>query len=315
MKQKQRFFLLLGGSILSILVLTIGFVTQRAHHGFNVQKIRSPFEASSEWEIPRLKEVEKELLQEIVSQDFHYLGSGAQCYAFLSNDGKYVIKFFKIKHLIPKKWLNLIPFPALANYRLKKIDRRILRHHELFTSYRRAYEELKEETGLIHIHLNKSKELDIRMRLYNRQGNCYHLNLDDYEYVLQKKSELVKERITSLIEKGETKEALESISTLLKQILVQCKKGFIDQDSGVSHNYGFVGDQVIHFDIGEMIEDGIAKEPFYYQREILRVGRKLEEWIKVQYPDLLHDVEELIDGIINSSDLFPIPLNNRDNSA
>lgn len=292
--------MLFFGFALSAIILMAGLFNRR-ESGFTLEKIRSPFEPSSKWAVDDFVESEKENLREILSQDFNYLGSGAQCYAFLSADGNYVIKFFKIKHLLPKKWLKLIPLPGLDDYRFKKIDRRILRHRELFSSYKIAYEELKKETGLVFIHLNKSKDLEIRAKLYDRMRNCSCINLDDFEFIVQKKAQLVRDRITFLMQRDRHEETLNVIQTLLEQVVVQCKKGFIDRDSGVSHNYGFVGDQVIHFDVGQITRDESAKVPSYYQREVLRIGRKLEDWIEVNYPALMPELEEIIDSMIDPS--------------
>nr|NGX60255.1 hypothetical protein [Chlamydiota bacterium] len=146
MQQKQRYFSLFVGIVICVFIFAVTIFAKKPA-GFSLAKIRSPFEKSSKWEIDQLPAYEKEELHGILSQDFNYLGSGAQCYAFFSADGKYVLKFFKMKHLIPKKWLKLIPFPGFEQYRFKKIDTRILRHQELFTSYKMAYDELKEETG------------------------------------------------------------------------------------------------------------------------------------------------------------------------
>ena len=225
MQQKQRYYILTFGIVLCIFTFSVMLFNKKPA-GFSLDKVRSPFEKSSKWAIGNLSAFEKEEIQDILSQGFNYLGSGAQCYAFLSSDGKYVIKFFRMKHLIPKKWLKLIPLPGLDKYRFSKIDKRMLRHQELFASYKMAYDELKEEAGLVYIHLNKSKDLRIRVKLYDRMRNCYVANLDEYEFVLQKKTQLVHNRITALMQRGKREEALESMHKLLRQVVVQCKKGF-----------------------------------------------------------------------------------------
>lgn len=269
--------------------------------GFALNKVRSPFQYSPKWQIEDLSGRDKEKVHEILSQDFNYLGSGAQCYAFISADGKYVLKFFKMKHFIPKKWLKLIPLPGLEPYRFRKLDRRILNQEKLFSSYKMAYEKLKEATGLVYIHLNKSKDLDIKVRLYDRMRKCCLVNLDKYEFVLQEKAQLVRDRITALMQKGDNKGAIEAIRALLQEVIAQCQKGVIDSDSGISNNYGFIDQRVIHFDVGRIMYDEVAKEPAHYQREVLRVSKKLESWIAIHYPMLLPSLDEQIDSLISPS--------------
>lgn len=300
MEQRQRYYILSFGITFCVLTFSI-ILFNKKPNGFTLGKIHSPFEKSCLWNIEELPAFEMQEIQEILSQDFNYLGSGAQCYAFQSADGKTVLKFFKMKHLIPKKWLKLIPLPWLAQYRFNKIDKRVLRQHELFTSYKVAYEELKEETGMLYIHLNKSKDLGLKVKLFDRMRNCFTANLDDYEFVLQQRAQLVHDRIRFLIQKGKREEVVEVIHQLLSHVVLQCKKGFIDRDSGISHNYGFVGGKIVHFDAGRVEHDENAKNATFYQREILRVGKKLENWFEIHYPAFLPDLEEVIDAMIDSS--------------
>lgn len=300
MKRNQRLFFFSVGLTLITLVGTV-YLVNRNRPGFSLDKICSTFEPSRKWAIGKFSDADKQEVIQILFQDFNYLGSGEECIAFLSADGKYVLKFFRTKNLTPKNWLNLIPLPGLEQYRFKKIDKRILRHQELFTSYKLAFEDLKEETGLIFIHLNKTKDIRMKIRLYDRMRRCYRINLDDYEFILQKKGQLVFERITSLMQKGDQEGALEALSTLLKHVVKQCKKGYIDKDIEINPNYGFVGDKVIHFDVGRVVRDEAAQNPSYYQREILRVGEKLEDWLKIQYPDLVPGLEEILDNMTDPS--------------
>ena len=58
-----------------------------------------PFKPS--WKVPSLTKEEYSRLAQITNQKFTYIGKGAQCYAFASEDGEYVLKFFKFKHLKP----------------------------------------------------------------------------------------------------------------------------------------------------------------------------------------------------------------------
>jgi len=268
--------------------------------GFALSKVRSPLKKSAQWEVAPLLEVEHEELRQILAQDFKYLSAGAQCYAFLSGDGKYVLKFFKMKHFLPKRWLKYVPLPGLEKYRFRKVQRRILRQKALFSSYKMAYEELKDETGTVYIHLSKSSDLKVAAKLFDRTGKCSVAQLDQFEFVLQEKAQLFLDRINALMHEQRDDEAAEAISALLNAVANQCKRGFIDHDSGIGHNYGFVGDRVIHFDVGRIAYDETAKAPSCYQREIVRVGKKLEEWLIVHYPELLPSLELQINQILEN---------------
>ncbi len=300
MKRNKRLFFFSSVVFLGV-VITTASLFNKEQPGFSLRKIRSPFSAKTQWSTEKLTEAQKELVLEILSQEFNYLGSGAEVYAFQSVDGRYVIKFFKMKHLIPKTWLKWVPLPGLEKYRSNKIDKRISRQNELFSSYKLAYDDLREETGLIYIHLNKSKDLKMKIRILDRMRKSYVVNLDHYEFVIQRKSQLVHDRITALMQKGNREGALEAIHNLLKAVVSQCKQGYIDRDSGISHNYGFLDDKVIHFDVGRIMRDENAQNPTHYQREILRVGKKIELWLNLEYPALVPDLEEAINAMIDPS--------------
>lgn len=115
----------------------------------------------------------------------------------------------------------------------------------------------------------------------------------------KKKAQLVRDKLIGHLQKGDFEGARHSLHTLFSQVVNQCKKGFIDRDTGVSNNYGFVGDQVIHFDAGRLVQDDAAKDPSHYQQEILRVGKKLENWMQDNQSALLPILEEEINAMLD----------------
>src|SRR5581483_5199999 len=59
--------------------------------GFRPDKITDTLPNVDTWETPLSEEA-----QAVLDQPFRLLGCGAECYAFLSADGEYVLKFFKM---------------------------------------------------------------------------------------------------------------------------------------------------------------------------------------------------------------------------
>lgn len=261
---------------------------------FSVRKISSNFEFSDKWVTDAVTGKLHDQLQDIFSEPFVYLASGSQCYAFLSADGNYVLKFFKMKYLTTKKWLRYLPLPGLDSLRFDKVDKRILRRQEVFGSYTMAYQHLRREAGLLFVHFNKSDDLKLEATIMDKRGIKHKIKLDQFAFLVQKKSEHVPDRIAYLMEQGDREGAKNTIRALLNQVVIQCKKGFVDRDSGVGNDYGIVGDQIIHFDVGHLVCDENAKNPAYYRLEVLRVSRKLQQWLKEFYPELLPDLEDAI---------------------
>lgn len=275
---------------LCVIGLTIALVT-KPKRGFSSRKIASNLSFCQEWVTDPLLPQEADRLSEIFSEPLTYLGSGAQCYAFVSSDGTYVLKFFKMRHLLPKTWLQPIPLPGLDRYKLKKIDRRLLRQKEVFNSYRMAFQYLRKETGLLFVHLNKTEDLDLQVTLVDKDKRIHTLNLNHYEFIIQKRSELVYDHLIRLMRQEDRLGFRKAICALIDQVIEQCKQGFVDRDSGIGHNYGFVGEEVIHFDVGRIAYDENVKKPAFYQLEALRAVEKIEKWLTEFYPDFLSDFE------------------------
>ena len=108
------------------------FFTQEEPPSFAVDAITSFFPSDPRWASPQIGKVEG-----VFDQKFAYLGAGGQCYAFVSDDKQYVLKFFK-QHKFRKK-----NTPASEG---------IARREKAFTSYKIAYDKLREETGLLFLH-------------------------------------------------------------------------------------------------------------------------------------------------------------------
>ena len=268
--------------------------------GFTADRISSNLPYNSEWEIETPSNSELIELRAIFSQPFTYLGNGRQCYAFVSQDQKIVLKFFRMRHFLPKNWLRHLPIPGLERFKMRKIEKRHERLKATFGSYKMAHQQLKEETGLVFIHLNKSNYLKTKLTLIDKFGRKHHVDLDQTHFILQRRADLIRDRLHTLMQSSDRDGARLAIRGLLEHVISHCQKGFIDKDSSISHNYGFVADRVIHFDVGHLLQDEEVKEPALFQREVLRVGKKLEDWIMAYYPELCEELEEEIDRLITN---------------
>src|SRR5271156_5010255 len=83
---------------LTLFVLSLyglGRLYFRLTGGFTIANISSDFSFQPQWEVRPLLEGEQAEFDKATSQPFYYLGKGCQSYVFASQDGKYVIKFFK----------------------------------------------------------------------------------------------------------------------------------------------------------------------------------------------------------------------------
>ena len=146
--------------------------------GFALYKICSKLSYCSNWETTTSQLMPNEL-KNVLDQPYHYLAKGAQSYVFTSADKQTVIKFFRIYHLIPPIWLTTLSFPLpLQTYKIRKMLEKRSELDKDFQSYKIAFEELKDETGLLFLNLNKTDHLKKSLTIYDKIGIAYQGDSD-----------------------------------------------------------------------------------------------------------------------------------------
>ena len=79
---------------------------------------------------------------------------------FQSQDGKYVLKFFKYQRYKIKPWVEAFTFiPFVAAHRDRRLQHKQDKLARFFSSWKLAFNELQPETGLVYVHLNKTDYL------------------------------------------------------------------------------------------------------------------------------------------------------------
>jgi hypothetical protein len=202
--------------------------------GFSLAKIRFSAAISCEWDAPPPSAAQKELL----SQPFHYLGNGAQCFVFASADGHHVLKFFKMKHLTPKPWNRA---------------RRLARLRQTFGSCQLAFDRLREETGLIYLHLSRTQGQLPQTVLFDKEGKRHLVELDAVPFLVQRRAEALYPYLIRLHAAGDEEGAERAIRSVLRLVERRCSQGLADTDLGVRNNYGFVNGAAIQIDVGGLV--------------------------------------------------------------
>ncbi len=249
-------------SLFSVLVIVVSGVLVKQFcykktDGFALYKILSPLSFNPEWE-PSSPAVNE--LSEILDQPFYYLAKGAQSYVFASKDGQTVIKFFRVYHLLPPVWLRALAMPLfLQPYKVcKMIDKRIELGKD-FLSYKIAFDEMKEETGLIYLHLNKTSHLNKRVTIYDKIGIAYELDMDKMEFLVQKRATLVYPAIDLLMKTERPDAAKEAIGKLVQLLIARCEKRIFDKDPDLNTNFGFLDGGKKR--LRKLISEGSAMSP------------------------------------------------------
>lgn len=265
----------------------------KRNDGFCIRNIYSNIKNRTEWQMPSLSSDQKNTLAQILNQPFMYLAKGHQSYVFVSEDQKYVIKFYRFpSHLRPFPYLNHPISYALGcrrcqikEYNLKKLD-------TTFQSYRLAFENLKEETGLVFVHLNKTRELNRQLTIVDQLEASYSVDLDQVAFVIQRKAEPFFPTLGKLCKEGKGEMAVRQV---VEFITTQCQKGIVNQDAILEKNYGWLDGKPINIDIGRFAKESQISS----KQEVAKVTQSLKSYLQNTYPQFVGSYQQQVDRLPN----------------
>lgn len=280
-------------SLKGILFIVCAILVQRFCHlqtdGFALYKIFSSLTPRAEWEIPSPAEEEMATILHILDQPFFYLGKGAQCYVFASEDERYVLKFFRHDHTELPFWSLYFPEWKCSKKRAKRMKD--------FMSFRIAYDTFREESGILFLQLNKNPALQKQIILFDKIGVRHQISIDQVEFVLQKRAELLYPTLEHWIVQGDKAQAAKTLSDLVQLLALRCKKGIHDKDPDLNTNFGVIAGKPIQIDVGRFTYDKRCAKPEVYQPEILRITDNLKQWLDLHAPDLASHLLQEIEGL------------------
>lgn len=252
-----------------------------------------PFEAP--WQVPSLTSEEHQQLAQILGQKFSYIGKGAQCYAFVSQDQQYVLKFFKFKHLKPNFIVDLLPsIPPFKGFKQSCIERKKRKLIGVFNGYDLAYRENRQDSELIYLHLLPTTHLHLQATVIDKIGLERQIKLDDVVFLIQKKGETLRTRLNHLLKQERVQEAEQAISSILAMYISEYNRGIFDHDHGVMHNTGFIGNQPFHLDVGKLNKDDRMRQVDIYKKDLEHVVWKIDVWIKATYPQYYSEISHFL---------------------
>lgn len=285
--------------ILAICALAaLCFFAENQTKGFRFYHIISNLPNEPRWEVPPLSDEEMTRINTLLDQPFTFLGAGGWCYAFLGQDKKTVIKFFKHSHLYPQNLLRNFTFSKLL---MKSTDYLPYYFQPFnFTSCTLLYTRLKEQSGIQYLHLNKTENLHPAITLYDNIGVRYTLDLNQTEFVVQDRAELIFPHIQKLVKKNDIAGAQKAIDDMLHCILTFYKNGVRDADHALRNNFGYVGDRPVSIDLSSWVPDENIKIPGNYKKELVIKTRRLNRWLTKYHPDLCDYLENRLCDIIEN---------------
>ena len=309
---RNRRVLIRVGS-LALILLIVGYAIHwydERGEGFRLYKIQEKIVNDPRWELattPQEIETAKTILS---SQKFKYLGHGFQCYAFESEDGLYVLKFFRYQRLRLPHFIEKLPsFPFLDEWRKERHISLGHRRECLLRSCKTSWELAKRETALLFVHLNQTTGLFETATIIDPLGEEHSLRMDNYQFMLQRKALHIKPEFERLMASGKLEEAKERINQIFELLLDCSRKSIQDMDGALirKNNLGFLGNRAIYIDGGKLVYRETIRSKKYFEKDMKRLN-PLRKWFLENYPVLathfdhqLAQVNEQFDTLIQQS--------------
>ncbi len=254
--------------------------------GFTWAKVRSDLPFNSEWAVDAPPPA-------IFNQKFTYLAKGAQSFVFASEDGQYVLKFFRHHHMRAPWLIRSLPF-AWAQKTVQKKESKLRKD---FLSYKIATQEMPAETGIVYLHLNKTDHLKKTVTFVDKIGIAHEIALDGMEFMVQKRATLLYPAIAQLMEENRPEEAKQAIASLVQLLRKRCEKGIFDKDPDLNTNFGLADGIPIQIDVGRFRYDKGRASPAIYKDEIIRITDHFHQWLMMRYPMLDDYLREKLNEI------------------
>ncbi|MBP7074614.1 MAG: hypothetical protein KBA81_04440 [Rhabdochlamydiaceae bacterium] len=213
----------------------------------------------------------KEEIQKILNQPFAFLGLGKQMTAYESADHQYVLKFFNPRSRMKESWfhdIKKLKFFCTMKWFSHAYFKRKERLLKLFNRHAMAFKDMKEEAGLVYVHLNHFTALDQSVDIMDRDGLHYLVNLKDVPFVLQRKVELAGVHLAAVAnDRGALNEAYDRVRELFT---IRASKGITDRIQTLHNNYGFLpSGKAVQIDVGRIsYSEAVQSDP---QAEVERI--------------------------------------------
>src|SRR5579862_699706 len=278
-----------------ILLIPIDRYFFKKNASFSIRFLYSCMPNRPEWNLPILTSEQDRELNTILSQEFTYFAKGTHCYAFMSQDRKYIIKFHRYpSHMRIFPWLNH-PFAYIFDKKRMRTKEYNLKRYDYFMSnYKSSFENLREETGVFLLHINRTDHLKKMVTLVDKTANRYRVSLDDVTFILQKRADLIYPTLEQFLARKEKHKAEEAISHILNLIVQSCQKGYVNKDPVLKRNYGLLEHCAMYIDIGDLMQSNEIKRPENYIPHVKEVTADLRAWIAQNHPELMDHYDKFI---------------------
>lgn len=259
--------------LLSLAGAALGDFCQKQTKGFRLQNLLSSYPPL--YPCTPVTETEKESICKILAQPFYFLKKGQQCFAFASQDGKYVLKLFRWDKLEPSPFMRYLPLSFTQKNKEEKSKKQSLD----FASYQIAYTHLKEETGLVFLTLAPQKDLNVPIELYDNLYIKHILLANDIAFILQKKVEDFFPKFIATKQIDSLHPFLLCLANILHK---RADQKISDSDITLEYNMGILDGKPVLFDIGNLryLETTALKEAKFVLTALAKKDPSLSLWLE-----------------------------------
>jgi hypothetical protein len=159
----------------------------------------------------------------------------------------------------------------------------VLRGHQV------AYEYIRNEAGLAFVQLTPDNS-EKKVLIFDKKGKEKLVDLGRMPFILQEKGEPLNVVFSRLLDQGLVEAMKEKIDRIFAFYLGNYRKGVMDEDHGIMHNLGFLGDRPIHLDAGEFIQDERIKQKELIEIEMHIIAQKMSVWVEKKYPQYAREI-------------------------
>jgi len=257
---------------------------------FRIDKIEPNSFFNNYWDFVQKNDVD---LTSILNQKYKFLNKGRQSFAFASDDQKYVIKFFRFHQFDTPVFYKILQF-AFAK---KKEGEKKISYLETMNSCKLVFEKLKEETAVVYLHLNKTKNLNYRLKIIDKLKRSYLVDLDNSGFVIQKKAKSFKKEILNSRNNRAYEGLINSFFNNLSSIY---NKNIKNDDRHLMQNLGVVDNKIVEMDIGRFKEIKDFQKEEAFKKEVFHYTKYLSRWIDKNIPEAKEFFNDQLEEFIKS---------------
>lgn len=281
--------------LVTIIAILLVLFTLYRIDGFFLYKIQGPLISGK---------VEKPSLDLILSlsQPYHYLAKGRQCFVFESNDGQTVIKFLNYRRFSLPVFLRDIPLPHYWKMWILGLDeKRRLRFESTMESFQLVEKHFLDETAIMYIHLKEGGNLPI-LQITDRGHRTHQIDLNHTAFIVQKKAHPIFAELQNRWQSGQQVAFQEGLQEFVDLIHKRCSYQLADDDRDVGINFGFCEGRLILLDPGRLYHDPDLKEPQRLEEEMQIASKRLRIWLSQNHPEFVAFLDQQIQSHLSKTE-------------